>query len=235
MLSPERLPLERLAQALAVLCLVILAVLAGKPAFTNASQPPRGIRDPMIALQMARDAGEVDAILGESPGPDREAMRLKQYIDFAFIVSYVALFGVMGAALARRSRWGWVVAVSGVAMGVPDALENLAILRLLPVDLSNTTQAMIDAIRQASVIKWSCASAAMVVLSLVYLDARPWRVLDARPWRVRMVGAVNFAAGALACWGLVNNSMLVWGGGVMAAGVLASAATLKSVTYEPAA
>jgi hypothetical protein len=225
--SPERLPLERGAQALAVLCLVILAVLAGKPSFTNASQPPRGIRDPMIALEMARDPGEVDAILGESPGPDREAMRLKQYIDFAFIASYVALFGAMGAALARRSRWGLLVAVSGVAMGIPDVLENLAILRLLPVDVGNTTQAMIDGIRQASVIKWSCASAAMVVLAIFFLDARRWGV--------RMVGVVNFAAGALTCWGLVDNSMLVWGGGMMAAGVLASAATLKSVTYEPAA
>jgi hypothetical protein len=190
----------------------------------------------MIALEMARDTGEVDAILGESPGPDREAMRLKQYIDFAFIASYVALFGAMGAALTRRSRWGWVVAVSGVAMGVPDALENLAILRLLPVDLSNTTQAMIDAIRQASVIKWSCASATMVVLALVFLDTRGLDArLDARRWRVRMAGAVNFAAGAVICWGLVNNSVLVWGGGVMAAGVLASAATLKSITHEPAA
>jgi len=225
--SPEWLPLERVAQALSVLCLAVLAVLAGKPSFTNASQPPRGIRDPMIALEMAREAGEVDAILGESPGPDREAMRLKQYIDFAFIVSYVALFGAMGAALARRSRWGWLVAVSGVAMGVPDALENLAILRLLPVDLSNTTQAMVDAIRQASVVKWSCASAAMVVLAIIYMDAR-W-------WRMRMVGVVNFAAGAVICWGLVDNSVLVWGGGAMAAGVMASAATLKSVTYESAA
>lgn len=225
--SPEQLPLERVAQALAVLCLAILAVLAGKPNFTNASQPPRGIRDPMIALEMARDAGEVDAILGEAPGPDREAMRLKQYIDFAFIVSYVALFGAIGAALARRSRWGWLMAVSGVAMGVPDVLENLAILRLLPVDLGRTTQAMIDAIRQASVIKWSCASAAMVVLALFFLDARRWSV--------RVVGAVNFAAGALICRGLADNSVLVWGGGLMAAGVLASAATLKSVTYEPAA
>jgi hypothetical protein len=224
--SPERLPLERVTQALAVLCLAILAVLAGKPSFTNASQPPRGIRDPMIALQMARDVAEVDAILGESPGPDREAMRLKQYIDFAFIASYVALLGAMGAALAKRSRWGWLVAVSGVAMGVPDVFENLAILRLLPVDLSGTTQAMIDAIRQASVVKWSCASAAMVVLALVYLDARPG---------ARVVGAVNFGAGALICWGLADNSMLVWGGGAMAAGVLASAATLKSVTYEPPA
>lgn len=218
---------ERVTQGLAVLCLVILAVLAGKPSFTNASQPPRGIRDPMIALEMARDAGEIDAILGESPGPDREAMRLKQYIDFAFIVSYVALFAALGAALARRSRWGWLVVVSGVAMGVPDVFENLAILRLLPVELGSTTQAMIDAIRQASVIKWSCASAAMVVLSLFFVDSRRWRA--------RTVGAVNFAAGALLCWGLVNNSMLVWGGGVMAAGVLASAATLRSVTYEPAA
>jgi hypothetical protein len=225
--SPERVPLERVVQALAVLCLVVLAVLAGKPAFTNASQAPRGIRDPMIALQMARDVGEVDAILGESPGPDREAMRLKQYIDFAFIVSYVALFGAMGAALVKRSRWGWLVAVSGVAMGVPDVIENIAILRLLPVDLGNTTQAMIDAIRQASVIKWSCASVAMVVLALFFLNARRWRL--------RMVGVLNLAAGALTCWGLVNNSILVWGGGMMAAGVLASAATLRSVTYEPAA
>jgi len=227
--------LERVVQALAVLCLVILAVLTGKPNFTNASQPPRGIRDPMIALQMARDVAEVDAILGESPGPDREAMRLKQYIDFAFIVSYVALLGAMGAALTRRSRWGILVAVSGVAMGVPDVFENLAILRLLPVDLGSTTQAMIDAIRQASVVKWSCASAAMVVLALFYLDARPWRGLDARRWGARLVGAVNFAAGALVCWGLADNSVLVWGGGAMAAGVLASAATLKSVTHEPAA
>src|ERR1700693_5694027 len=125
--SRERLPLERGAQALAVLCLVILAGRAGKPSFTNASQPPRGIRDPMIALQMARDVGEVDAILGEAPGPDREAVRLKQYIDFAFIASYVALFAAMGVALAQQSRWGWLVAVSGVAMGVPDVLENLAI------------------------------------------------------------------------------------------------------------
>lgn len=218
---------ERVTQALAVLCLAILAVLAGKPSFTSASQPPRGIRDPMIALQMARDVGEVDAILGESPGPDREAMRLKQYIDFAFIAGYVALFGAMGAALAKRSRWGWLVAASGVAMGVPDVLENLAILRLLPVDLSGTTQAMIDAIRQASMVKWSCASVAMVVLALFFLDARRWGA--------RMVGVVNFAAGALMCWGLVNNSVLVWGGGLMAAGVLASAVTLKSVTYEPAA
>ena len=230
--SVERLPLgrlslERVAQALAVLCLVILSVLAGKPSFTNASQPPRGIRDPMIALEMARDVGEVDAILGESPGPDREAMRLKQYIDFAFILSYVALFGAMGAALARRSRWGWVVAAGGLAMGGPDVLENLAILRLLPVDLASTTQAMIDAIRQASLIKWSCASMAMVVIALFFLDGRRWRL--------RMVGVVNFAAGALICWGLVSNSMLVWGGAMMAAGVLASAATLKSVTHEPAA
>jgi hypothetical protein len=86
---------------------------------------------------------------------------------------------------------------------------------------------MIDAIRQASVIKWSCASVAMVVLAIFFLDARRWGV--------RMVGAVNLAAGALTCWGLADNSVLVWAGGVMAAGVLASAATLKSVTHESAA
>ena len=225
--SAERVPAERVAQALAVLCLAILAVLAGRPAFTNASQPPRGIADPMIALQMARDVEEVDDTLGEAPSPDREAMRLKQYVDFAFIASYVALLVVMGAALARRSRWGWALGGLGAAAGVFDILENVAILRLLPVDLGSTTQQLIDAIRHASLAKWSCASLAMVALAIFFLDARRW-------W-LRALGAANFGAGALVCWGLANNAVLVWAGGAMAAGLLASAATLKFATHEPAA
>ena len=81
----------RLAQILAVLCFVILAVLAGKPHFTNASQPVRGIADPGIALQTVRSVSEVDDILSDTPSADREVMRIKQYIDFAFIAAYAAL------------------------------------------------------------------------------------------------------------------------------------------------
>src|SRR5258708_25627818 len=95
---------ERLAQILAALCLVIAAVMAGKPSFTNASQPVRGITDPGIALQTARNVEEVDDILSDAPSADREVMRLKQYIDFAFIATYAALSLVIAWALRRRMR-----------------------------------------------------------------------------------------------------------------------------------
>jgi hypothetical protein len=168
----------------------------------------------------------VDDILEDAPSPDREVMRLKQYIDFAFIASYVALLWMMGRALSRRSRWGYALALCGIAVAVPNVIENLEILRLIPLDLSDTPQALIDSIRHASVAKWSAASIAMVILGLFFLDAKRWSL--------RLLGAADVLAGAAACWGLVNHPVLAWAGGSMAAGLLLSAATLKFVTYESA-
>src|SRR5437016_3589027 len=122
---------ERLAQILAVWCLVIIAVMAGKPAFTNASQPVRGITDPGIALQTARSVDEIDNILSDAPSADREVMRLKQYIDFAFIASYAALAVVMAWAMRRRMRCTALALTTFTLIAATfDVLENRAILRL---------------------------------------------------------------------------------------------------------
>jgi hypothetical protein len=72
---PER---SRTVGWAALVCLVLIVMLRGAPEFSNASVPPRGIADPVVALQVARNAAEVDDILGEAPSPDREAMRIKQ-------------------------------------------------------------------------------------------------------------------------------------------------------------
>ena len=83
--------LVRLAGALAVLCLVIAALVVGKPSFSNASLPVRGIDDPVIAIQSARSIVDVDYVLGNAPSPDREVMRIKQRLGFAFIGAYTAI------------------------------------------------------------------------------------------------------------------------------------------------
>ena len=88
----KRLSLEQWAGALAVLCLAIAALLVGKPSFSNASLPVRGIDDPVIAIQAARSLTDVDWVLGNAPSPDREVMRIKQRVGFAFIGAYTALF-----------------------------------------------------------------------------------------------------------------------------------------------
>ena len=91
--------------------MVFLVVLAGRPSFTNASLPVRGVADPVVALQMARSAGDVEAVLGDAPSPDREVMRVKQYVDFGLIAGYFGLALVIAVALrwSGRGRMAWLL------------------------------------------------------------------------------------------------------------------------------
>jgi hypothetical protein len=161
-------PLRRAAFLLTLVTAAIFVLLQAPPKFTNASQPPR-FGDPMLALQFARSTGDIDLILGEAPSPDREVMRIKQYIDFGFIASYTALFVLMSILAIRRGGWrqaaGVAAGICALATGVFDVLENRAILGILDVPLRATTPAMIDAIRNASAAKWSLAAATVALLA----------------------------------------------------------------------
>jgi hypothetical protein len=220
--------LARAAQMLAVIAFVVLAVLSGRPHFSNASEPVRGVADPAIALQMARDLADIDAILSDAPSPDREVMRIKQGIDFAFIATYVAIGLVMSWALRRRMPLAAAgLAFCTMAAGFFDVSENLAILRLLPVGLAGTTPAMIQAIHGPSMLKWSLASLAMVFVSLFFFESRRWYLTA--------LGGFDLASAALICWGLAHNAALPWGAALFSLGLVASAATLKWLPHEPSA
>lgn len=208
--------LRRAAGLIAILNLALIFILSGKPHFTNASRPPRGIANPVVALEVARDVEEVDAILGEAPSPDREVMRVKQYIDFAFIASYAALYVTL--SLLWGSRLAMVAAICGVAAAIFDVIENIAILRVCDAKLSQTTQAMVDAIRYPSLAKWTLAFAAIAILSgFFFAQKRRW---------VRAIGVINLIAAAVGFFGLYDNAFLVWAGLPMVAGIAATAVAL---------
>ena len=166
--------LTRLALLLAMLTAAAFVLLLGRPSFTNASRPPR-FGDPMLALQFARDVQDVDWILGDAPSPDREVMRLKQYVDFGFIACYTALFLTLSALAIRNGRWrtviGIVAGICGLATGVLDIFENRAILNILDVPLRATTPAMIQAIRGPSTAKWILAGVTVVLLAVSVIEA----------------------------------------------------------------
>jgi hypothetical protein len=151
----------------ALLTVAAFILLMGQPSFTNASKPRFG--DPMLALQFARDVQDIDFILGDAPSPDREVMRVKQYVDFAFITCYTALCLALGSLAARRGGWrritGIAAGICGVAAGVFDVVENRAILNILDVPLRATTPAMIQAIRGPSTAKWILAGVTVVLLA----------------------------------------------------------------------
>jgi hypothetical protein len=197
----------------AVLNLAMIAILSGRPYFSNASKPVRGITNPVLAMEVARNVTEVDSILGEAPSPDREVMRLKQFADFAFIGGYAALFVLMSMFLAPQGR---SIATAAVVMGliaaILDIIENLGILRVINTDLSHTTQAMIDAVRYPSLTKWALVSLAMGLLSVLL-----WKT---RQTGLRIIGALDLLAALLGVCGLYDNAFLGWSGLPMLGGFL---------------
>ena len=197
--------LQRWTGYLAVLNLAMIAILLGRPSFSNGSRPVRGISSPMLAMEVARNVREVDAILSDSPSADREAMRIKQYADFGFICGYAGLFVVTGILQIPQGRAIAILAVVlGVLAAIFDVIENLGILRLVRTDLEHTTQAMIDAVRDPSLAKWALASLALGLLAILFMSGK-----RAGP---RVVGALYLIAALLGLSGLYDNVFLQWSG-----------------------
>jgi hypothetical protein len=214
--------------ALAAWCLVFLVVLAGRPSFTNASLPVRGVADPVVALQMARDAADVEAIMGDAPSADREVMRVKQYVDFALIAGYLAVALLIAAALGhtRHRRLALVIGVVAVLAAIADIFENLGTLRVVNLTLSQLTPVTLDALRLASLTKWNLLLSANTLLATV--------TVMRREWYLRTAGVVSLTGAALTAAGLFYNAILVWGGLLMFLGLLLTAVTLKVLTHESA-
>jgi hypothetical protein len=214
---------QRIAWALAAWCLVFLVVLAGRPSFTNASLPVRGVADPVVALQMAQNADEVEAIMGDAPSADREVMRVKQYVDFALIAGYLALALLIAAALVRARYHRLALVIGGVAVlaALADALEDLGTLRVVNLTLNQLTPVTLDALRLASITKWNLLLTASTLLATI--------TVARRQWYLRAAGLLGLTGAALTAAGLFYNSILVWGGLLMILGLLLTAATRKEL------
>ena len=175
--------------------MVFLVVLAGRPSFTNASLPVRGVADPVVALQMARDAGDVEAVLGEAPSADREVMRVKQYVDFGLIAGYLGLGVVIGAALGRGR--GWLLAGLTIVAALLDVRENLRTLRVLNLGLGQMNTVMFDALRHTSVAKWVVLAVAITVLASVTSARKQWYLRTAAGLGLAGAGAAVGGGGGV--------------------------------------
>jgi len=215
-------PVERRAGIAALFCAATIALMLSNPSFTNAARPQHGIADPVLALQMAHDLRDVDAVLSDSPSPDREVMRIKQYEDFAFIAGYAVFYVLMSVLLWRRHPMLAILgAVLGIAAAGLDVAENMAILRVVDTPLSHTTAAMIHAIRDRSFLKWACGFAALGVFSIYFLEDR--RLL------ARLTGIQFAIVCPLGFFGLYENAALIAAPAVIVAGLIGAAATFLLV------
>jgi hypothetical protein len=213
--------LRRIAGLSALLCIGTLVLMFMKPYFTNNSKPQR-VNDPVLALQMAHDVHDVDAVLGEAPSADRETMRTKQYEDFGFIAGYAALYITLGLLLKRDyprfATLAIIGAIAGVAAAILDVVENIAILHIVDVPIAFTTQAMVDAIHTPSMFKWALGFIALGLLSNYFL-------LD-RHRTAKVVGAIDMLASVLGMVALFENSLFLPAAGLIGLGLVGAAVVL---------
>ncbi len=182
----------------------------------------------MVALQMARNADEVEAVMGDAPSADREVMRIKQYVDFGLIAGYLTLALLIATALARTRHRRLVLVIGGLAAlgAIADVLEDLGTLRIVNLSLGQLTPLTLDVLRLASLTKWNLLLAANTLLATI--------TVAQRQWYLRLAGVLGLAGAALTGGGLFYNAILVWGGLLMILGLLLTAATLKVLTHESA-
>jgi hypothetical protein len=218
---PKHVTLERVAGICAILCLAISALLLGPPSFSNASLPVRGITDPVIAIQAARGTVDLDYVLGQAPSPDREVMRVKERIGFAFIAAYSALLLALSVLLLRSGGLGRMIAPAAVVCALGAAgfnfASNLAVLRILDLTLEETTAPMINAIRSAGFASWTLAALTLFLLS-VYFFRSP-KLLS------RITGSLLVLTAVLQLIGLRDGQFLVLASVPAGLALLAIAAT----------
>jgi hypothetical protein len=102
---------------------------------------------------------------------------------------------LMSIVLAGQGRHAAIsAAVLGIVAAICDVIENIGILRIIDVDLSHTTQAMIDAIRYPSLIKWALASVALGLLGAL--------AMRTRRTGLEIVGALDFLAALVGICGV---------------------------------
>ncbi len=94
----------------------------------------------VIEFELARTGDKASEYYGELGEAGRDEARTQLYLDFPYLVLYGLFYAaacvVVGARAAERgmtalARWGRPFAVAGLVAAACDAVENLALLRVL--------------------------------------------------------------------------------------------------------
>lgn len=124
--------------------LIVLGFFLGSLVFLLLMRGPvdemsdRGVG--VIEFELARTAEKASEYYGELGEAGREEARTQLYLDFPYLVLYGLLYAAAclvvaarGAArgMTRVAAWGRSFAVAGLVGAACDAVENLALLRVL--------------------------------------------------------------------------------------------------------
>lgn len=126
----------------------------------KAPELPEGYANPVLALELAENGSDIDAINSLKGGDATEFIKKHLPKDFGYIVIYVVFFSCLALLLAELvSDWSRYLALGAVACavmaGVFDVIENVGMLKAVSTAVGTATDSLANFIRYPSLAKWA--------------------------------------------------------------------------------
>ncbi len=119
-----------------------------------------GYTNPVLALELAANGPEIDAINRSEDGKTTEFIKNQVHKDFGYIVIYVVFFSCLALLLTElgpdRSKYLSLAAVvCAVLAGLFDVIENVGMVKAIATAAGTATNSLANSIRYPSLAKWA--------------------------------------------------------------------------------
>jgi hypothetical protein len=126
----------------------------------KASGLPAGYTSPVLALELAANGTEIDAINRSEGGKATAFIKKHLSKDFGYIAIYVVFFSCLALLLTELvSDWSKYLSlgavVCAVMAGVFDVIENFRMLKAMSTPAGIATDSLANSIRYPSLAKWA--------------------------------------------------------------------------------
>ncbi len=119
-----------------------------------------GYTNPVLALELAANGAEIDAINRSEGGKATAFIRQQLFKDFGYIAIYVAFFSCLALLLTELvSDWSKYLSLGAVVCalmaGTFDVIENFRMLKATSTPSGAATDSLANSIRYPSLAKWA--------------------------------------------------------------------------------
>jgi hypothetical protein len=175
------MPIEGQVRAVGVLAIlfILYSLWMGQ---MKASGLLAGYTSPVLALELAANGAEIDAINRSEGGKATEFIQKQLSKDFGYIVIYVVFFSCLALLLIELgSDWskylGWGAVVCAVIAGVFDVIENLRMLKATSTPAGAATDSLANSIRYPSLAKWALLFVFCLLAGLILSRRQGWLLI----------------------------------------------------------
>ncbi len=148
----------------------------------KASDLPAGYTSPVLALELAANGAEIDAINRSEGGKATAFIKKQLSKDFGYILIYVVLLSGLALVLTELvPDWSKYLSLAAVACavmaGVFDMIENFGMLKATSTPAGTATDSLANSIRYPSLAKWALLFVVCLLLGVTLSRRGGWLLI----------------------------------------------------------